>query len=211
MPAGRRHKINIRLGALNLPSPIQKHKRREVQEFILNYVEKAQEQSMITAVEEVVVEADIYVQRQPIQKYNAGRPPALDSAQIKQLDQTIQQNRSATAAELLSLTNFNTTERTIQRYRLFLGYRPRESTPKKEISSLRAHVNLIGFIWWNGYIFRRFDNWLNSDTYCDTVNEALSGNLRKLNGFLFISDGVKWHRSAQFKRWCDKYNIELCE
>ncbi|CAF3993398.1 unnamed protein product [Rotaria sordida] len=125
MPAGRRHKINIRLGALNLPSPIQKHKRREVQEFILNYVEKAQEQSMITAVEEVVVEADIYVQRQPIQKYNAGRPPALDSAQIKQLDQTIQQNRSATAAELLSLTNFNTTERTIQRYRLFLGYRPR--------------------------------------------------------------------------------------
>ncbi|CAF1514980.1 unnamed protein product, partial [Rotaria sordida] len=142
MPAGRRHKINIRLGigstlcrldrteimkflgALNLPSPIQKHKHREVQEFILNYVEKAQEQSMITAVEEVVVEADIYVQRQPIQKYNAGRPPALDSAQIKQLDQTIQQNRSATAAELLSLTNFNTTERTIQRYRLFLGYRP---------------------------------------------------------------------------------------
>ncbi|CAF4452259.1 unnamed protein product [Rotaria sp. Silwood2] len=199
-----------------------------------------------------------------VDRYNAGHPPALDSAQIKQLDQTIQQNRSATAAELLSLRNFNTTERTIQRYRLSLGYRPcnsvikvktnntneqnryqfaalhhlvnirkyifedecyvglrstqqivwckrGESTPKKEISSLRAHVNLIGFIWWNDYVFRRFDNWLNSDTYCDTVNEALSGNLRKLNGFLFISDGVKWHRSAQFKRGCDKYNIELCE
>ncbi len=197
-------------------------------------------------------------------RYNAGRPPALDSAQIKQLNQTIQQNRSATAAELLSFTSFNTTERTIQRYRLSLGYRPRksvikvktnntneqnryqfaalhhlanirkyifedecyvglrstrqivwckrgESTPKKEISTLRAHVNLIGFIWWNGYVFRRFDNWLNSDTYCDTVNEASSENLRKLNGFLFISDGVKWHRGAQFKRWSDKYNIELCE
>ncbi|CAF1515077.1 unnamed protein product [Rotaria sp. Silwood1] len=197
-------------------------------------------------------------------RYNAGRPPALDSAQIKQLEQTIQQNRSATAAELLSLTDFNATERTIQHYRLFLAYRLRksiikvktnntneqnrcqftalhhlanimtyifenecyvglrstqqivwckrgESTPKKEISSLRAHVNLIGFIWWNGYVFRRFDNWLNSDTYCDTVNEALSENLRKLNGFLFISDGVKCHRSTQFKRWCDEYNIELCE
>ena len=133
-------------------------------------------------------------------RYNAGRPPALDSAQIQELDRTIQQNRSATAAELLSLTHFNTTERTIQRYRLSLGYRPRkslvkvksnntneesryrfaavhhianikkyffeyecyvglrntqqivwcrrgESTPKKEISSLRAHVNIIGFIW----------------------------------------------------------------
>jgi transposase len=42
-------------------------------------------------------------------RFNAGRPPALDSTQIKQLDQTIQQNRSATAAELLSLTHFNTT------------------------------------------------------------------------------------------------------
>ena len=86
MPAGRRHEINIRLGiggtlcglgrtgimkllgALNLPSSIQKHKHREAQEFILNYVEKAQEQPMITAVEEVVVEADIYVQRHSIQK-----------------------------------------------------------------------------------------------------------------------------------------------
>ncbi|CAF4022951.1 unnamed protein product [Rotaria sordida] len=179
-------------------------------------------------------------------RYNAGRPPALDSTQIKQLDRTIQQNRSATAAELLSLTHFNTTERTIRNYRLSLGYRPRKSvitvkstnineqkryqfaalhhrthiknyifedecyvglrntrqvvwckrgepTPKKEVSSLRAHVNLIGFIWWTGYIFHRFDNWLNSDTYCDTVNEALSEHLHKFNGFLYISDGVKWH------------------
>ncbi|CAF4641531.1 unnamed protein product [Rotaria sp. Silwood2] len=69
MPAGRRHEINIRLGiggtlcglgrtrimkllgALNLPSPIQKHKSR------LNYIKKAQEQSMITAVKEAVVKA----------------------------------------------------------------------------------------------------------------------------------------------------------
>ena len=25
-----------------------------------------------------------------------------------------------------------------------------------------------------------------------------------------MSDGINWHRSAQFKEWCDKYNIELC-
>ncbi|CAF1563824.1 unnamed protein product [Rotaria sp. Silwood1] len=196
--------------------------------------------------------------------HSPGRLPALDSTQIKQLDRIIQQNRSATAAELLSLTHFDTTERTIQRYRRSLGYRPRKSlikvkstnineqkryqfallhyrgnikncifedecyvglrntqqvvwckrgepTPKKEISSLRAHVNLIGFIWWDGYVFYRFDNWLNSDTYCDTVNEALSANLRQLNGYLYISDGVRWHRSAQFKHWCDQYNSELCD
>ncbi|CAF1125788.1 unnamed protein product [Rotaria sordida] len=146
-----------------------------------------------------------------VDRYTAGCSPVLDSTQIKQLDLTIQQNRSATAAELLSLTHSNTTERTIQRYRLFLGNCPRkslvkvksnnrneqkryqfaaahylvnikkyifedecyvglrntqqilwckrgESTPKREISSLRAHVNLIGFIWWNGYVFCRFDN-----------------------------------------------------
>jgi transposase len=197
-------------------------------------------------------------------RYNADRPRALDSTQTEQLDRTIRQNRSATGAELLSLTNFNTSERTIRRYRLSLGYRPRKSvvkiksnnfneqkrytfaavhhranikkyifedesyvglrntqqivwckrgepTPKKEISSLRAHVNLIGFIWWNGYVFRRFNGWLNSDTYCETVNEILSGNLRELNGFLYISDRIRWHRSAQFQQWCDEYNIELCE
>jgi transposase len=44
-----------------------------------------------------------------------------------------------------------------------------------------------------------------------TINEALSGNLRKLNGFLHLSDGVKWHRSPQFKQCCDQYNIKLCE
>ncbi|CAF0993582.1 unnamed protein product [Rotaria sp. Silwood1] len=197
-------------------------------------------------------------------RYNAGRPRALDSTQIKQLDQTIRQNRAATAAELLSLTQFKITERTIRNYRLSLGYRPRKSvvkvksnnldeqkryefavthqhanlknyifedecyfglrdtqqivwckrrepTPKKEISSLRAHVNLIGFIWWNGFVFRRFNGWLNSDTYCETVNQALSKNLWELNGYLYVSDGISWHRSAQFNEWCDRYNIELCE
>jgi hypothetical protein len=69
-------------------------------------------------------------------RFNAGRPLALDSIQIKQLDQTIQQNRSATAAELLSLTHFNTTERTIRNYRLSLGYRPRKSVVKVKSNNL---------------------------------------------------------------------------
>jgi hypothetical protein len=76
MPNSRRHEIHVRLaiggtlfglgrnaimkllGALNLPPPVQERKYRETQEFILDYVEKAQEQSMIPAVEEAIVEAD---------------------------------------------------------------------------------------------------------------------------------------------------------
>ena len=50
--------------------------------------------------------------------------------QTEQLDRIIRQNRSATGAELLSLTNFNTSERTIRRYHLSLGYRPRKSVIK---------------------------------------------------------------------------------
>ncbi|CAF0988099.1 unnamed protein product [Didymodactylos carnosus] len=75
IPNSRRHDINVRLaiggtlcglgrnglmkllGALNLPPPVQEQKYREAQEFILNYVEKAQEPSVIAAVEEAVVEA----------------------------------------------------------------------------------------------------------------------------------------------------------
>jgi hypothetical protein len=45
------------LGALNLPPPTQQRKYSETQEFILNYVEKCQEQSMIVAVEEAIAEA----------------------------------------------------------------------------------------------------------------------------------------------------------
>ncbi len=26
-----------------------------------------------------------------------------------------------------------------------------------------------------------------------------------------VSDGFKWHRSAQFKQWCHQHNIELCQ
>ncbi|CAF4896260.1 unnamed protein product, partial [Rotaria sp. Silwood1] len=69
--------------------------------------------------------------------HDVDRSPALDSKQIKQLDRAIQKNRSATAAELLSITNFNTTERTIQRYRLSLGYRPRKSIVKVKTN----HIN----------------------------------------------------------------------
>ena len=46
-------------------------------------------------------------------------------------------------------------------------------------------------------MFRRFDHWLKNDTYCTTVDEALSKDIEALNGFNYISDGVKWHRSAQ--------------
>ncbi|CAF4838022.1 unnamed protein product, partial [Rotaria sp. Silwood2] len=55
---GRRREINARLelGALNLPPPTQQQKYSETQEFILNYVEKCQEQSMIAAVEEAIAE-----------------------------------------------------------------------------------------------------------------------------------------------------------
>jgi transposase len=193
-----------------------------------------------------------------------GRPPALKPAQVKKLDETIRQNRSATAASLLTITRFNTTERTIQRYRRDLGYKPRksvvkvktnkmnehnrfefaslhhranikkyifedecyiglrntsqivwckwgEATPRKEILSLRAHINLIGFVWWDGCVFRRFNHWLNGDTYCATVGEALSEDIEALNGFTYVSDGISWHRSTQFRRWCEENDIELCD
>ena len=45
------------LGCLNLPPPVQDEKYRQTQEFILNYIEVAQEQSMANAVEDAVVEA----------------------------------------------------------------------------------------------------------------------------------------------------------
>ena len=62
--------------------------------------------------------------------YGSGRLPALDPAQVKKLDKTIQRNRSATAAELLSITQFNTSERTIQRYR------PRKSVVKVKTNKM---------------------------------------------------------------------------
>ena len=68
--------------------------------------------------------------------HDVGRSPALDSKQIKQLDRAIQKNRSATAAELLSITNLNTTERTIQRYRRSLGYHPRKSIIKIKTNNI---------------------------------------------------------------------------
>ena len=76
-------------------------------------------------------------------------------------------------------------------------------------------MNLIGFIWWDDYVFYRFDNWLNSDTYCDTVNEALSRNLRKLNGFLFMNSTIlsyinlKTSRGAKIILLTKEYEIEI--
>ena len=68
--------------------------------------------------------------------YGSGRLPALDPAQVKKLDKTIQRNRSAAAAELLSITQFNTSERTIQRYRRSLDYRARKSVVKVKTNKM---------------------------------------------------------------------------
>jgi hypothetical protein len=75
MPNSRRHEVNVRLvigdtlcglgrggiikllGALNLPPPVQEEKYREIQEFVLNYGETAQEKSMAGAVKEAIAEA----------------------------------------------------------------------------------------------------------------------------------------------------------
>ncbi|CAF1367623.1 unnamed protein product, partial [Didymodactylos carnosus] len=77
-PNSRHHDINVRLavggtlcglgcngltkslGALNLPPPVQEQKYREAQEFILNYVEKAQEQSMIAALKKQSLKLVVY-------------------------------------------------------------------------------------------------------------------------------------------------------
>ncbi len=59
-------------------------------------------------------------------------------------------------------------------------------------------------------MFNRFYHWLNSDTYCATVDEALSEEIEALNGFIYVSDGIKWHRSSQFRQWCEQHDIELC-
>ncbi|CAF1041440.1 unnamed protein product [Rotaria sordida] len=74
IPNTRRREINIRLeiggilcglshggvmkflGALNLPPPVQEQRYSEAQQFIWNYVTKAQEESMTAAVEEAIVE-----------------------------------------------------------------------------------------------------------------------------------------------------------
>ncbi len=30
-----------------------------------------------------------------------------------------------------------------------------------------------------------------------------------MDGFLYVYGGIKWHRSDQFKQWCDRHNIDL--
>ena len=45
------------LGALNLRSPVPENKFRVVEEYVLGFVEKVQEHSMATTVEEVVLES----------------------------------------------------------------------------------------------------------------------------------------------------------
>lgn len=75
MPQSRRYEVNVRLaiggtlcdlgrsglvkllGALNVPPPVHEEKYRQTQEFILDYTEKAQEQSMLAAVSAAIGEA----------------------------------------------------------------------------------------------------------------------------------------------------------
>ncbi len=35
--------------------------------------------------------------------------------------------------------------------------------------------------------------------------------MNKILNDLYVCDGVKWHRSAQFKQWCHQHNIQLCK
>ena len=73
----------------------------------------------------------------------SARRTALDSAQVKQLHQTIRRNWSVTVAELLSSTRCNTSERTIQAYRPSIGYRVHESCSSKSTWMNTIDWNLL--------------------------------------------------------------------
>ncbi|CAF1481513.1 unnamed protein product [Adineta ricciae] len=77
LPNSERHDINVRLAlgstlcglghdclvkildVLNLPPPVQEHKYRATQEFLLAYVEKAKDNSLAAAAETAVDEGDV--------------------------------------------------------------------------------------------------------------------------------------------------------
>ena len=69
----------------------------------------------------------------------SGRLTALDPAQMKKLDRTIRRNRSATCTELLSITRFNTSERTIQDYLGSIDYCSRKSLVKVKTNKMNEH------------------------------------------------------------------------
>ena len=63
----------------------------------------------------------------------SGRLTPLDPAQVKKLNQTIRRKRFATTAELLSITQFNTTARTRQ------GDRARKSLVRVKTNKMNEH------------------------------------------------------------------------
>ena len=78
---------------------------------------------------------------------------------------------------------------------VYVWVRRGESTPEKEITSLRAAVHVWGAIWNEGAVFAQYSGHLSGEKYIEILEENLLRHRREFKGKTFLHDQASFHRS----------------
>jgi transposase len=94
---------------------------------------------------------------------------------------------------------------------VYVWVRRGESTPEKEITSLRAAVHVWGAIWNEGAVFAQYSGHLSGEKYIEILEENLLRHRREFKGKTFIHDQASFHRANIVKAWfpTNKFDVEL--
>jgi transposase len=94
---------------------------------------------------------------------------------------------------------------------VYVWVRRGESTPEKEITSLRAAVHVWGAIWNEGAVFAQYSGHLSGEKYIEILEENLLRHRREFKGKTFLHDQASFHRANIVKAWfpTNKFDVEL--
>ncbi|CAF1434453.1 unnamed protein product [Rotaria sp. Silwood1] len=86
-----------------------------------------------------------------------------------------------------------------------------EPTPTHEISSLRAHVNLWGAVWWNGKTFARHDDYINQTLYQHLLASHLGPHVHKCRRYAVAQDKLRSHWAKLVRQWFNDHGLKLLD
>ncbi|CAF1173171.1 unnamed protein product [Rotaria sp. Silwood1] len=86
-----------------------------------------------------------------------------------------------------------------------------ELTPTHEISSLRAHVNLWGAVWWNGKTFARHDDYINQTLYQHLLASHLGPHVHKCRRYAVAQDKLRSHWAKLVRQWFNDHGLKLLD
>ena len=87
----------------------------------------------------------------------------------------------------------------------------RNVNPTRIIAGLKAHVNMVGVIWWGGHYFELFEGYLNARTFSEFLHRAVAMRSAAWRRKTLLVDGASFHLTDDVRAWLDNHGLHYLQ